>query len=140
MYMGSQDAGIVTITTNFVPINSPTLQTPMSRLGYKDLHGSHAASFPDLSLLDPLPQPQVNPEHFSKSLAESWWSQAHEALQKQIDSCSHESLSRKVAERMYHLGRVARSQLSLDTSRVWTSSRERRILRLKTLRSEIEKR
>ena len=84
MYMGSQDAGIVTNTTNFVPINSPTLQTPMSRLGYKDLHGSHAASFPDLSLLDPLPQPQVNPEHFSKSLAESWWSQAHEALQKQV--------------------------------------------------------
>ena len=86
VYMGGHDAGIVS-NSNFVPINSPTLQTPMSRLGYKDLHGahSHSADFPDSNSLGLLPQPQANPEHFSKSLAETWWTPAHETLQKQVN-------------------------------------------------------
>ena len=83
MYMGGHDGGIVA-NTSFIPINSPTLQTPMSRLGYKDLHSSHSTDFPGLTSLEPLPQPQVNPEQFSKSLAESWWTQTHETLQKQV--------------------------------------------------------
>ena len=67
----------------FVPINSPVLQTPMARLGYHNREESRFAEFPDISELDPLPQSQLNPELFDRSLAECWWTQSLESLQKQ---------------------------------------------------------
>ena len=75
----------IPVNPSFVPLPSPTFQTPMSRLGYHNREGSRTADFPDSNSLDPLPPSQINPELFSKSLVEGW-TQFHEGLQKQVSA------------------------------------------------------
>ena len=83
-YLANTSPG-VSVNLSFVPVASPTFQTPMSRLGYHTREGSRTADFPDSNSLDPLPPSQTNPELFSKSLAEGW-SQFHEGSQKQVSA------------------------------------------------------
>lgn len=84
-------AAYMTPATPVVP-----LRPPMSRLGHRRSSGTDEfASFPDPGQVE-LVVSKTSSELFSRSLAESWWSPATEALQKQVGLCAmiHYSLCR----------------------------------------------
>jgi len=137
-YLANTSPGIG-VNPGFVAITSPTFQTPMSRLGYHNMEGPRYSEFPDSNSLEPLPQSQTNPDLFSKSLVESW-SQSHESLLKQIDACSQESLMRQTVECIHISGKLARTWVSVEASRVKTTSQDERIRNLRRLIADIEKR
>ena len=75
------------VTGNFVTLNSPSLQTRMSRLGYQV---ADSTQFPDPTKLEPVPTSQVNMELFARGLAEPW-NQYNNQVQQQV--CYSLSLS-----------------------------------------------
>ncbi|CAI8043335.1 hypothetical protein GBAR_LOCUS24050 [Geodia barretti] len=102
------------------------LRPPMSRLGRRRSSGvDEFASYPDHSQVESVASKTV-PEIFSRTLAESWWSPAIETLQRQLDTSLREVLSRRTTEALYLHGRLRRSQLSLDSTRLRTNTRRER--------------
>ena len=68
----------------FVTVNSPTLCTAMSRLGYQR---TDSTQFPDPSKLETVGASQVNMELFNRGLTEPW-NQYHNQIQQQVISLS----------------------------------------------------
>ena len=64
----------------FVTMNSPTLRTPMSSLGYQR---TDSTQFPDPSKLETVGASQVSMELFNRGLAEPW-NQYHNQVQQQV--------------------------------------------------------
>ncbi len=65
----------------FVTVNSPTLCTPMSSLGYQR---TDSTQFPDPSKLETVGACQVNMELFNRGLAEPW-NQYQNQIQQQVN-------------------------------------------------------
>lgn len=120
-----------------LPVASPTVQTPMFRLGYRGDASSYA-SFPDGSAARPAPPSAVNFDLYDRRLTECW-TQFNEAVQKQRDACSHETEVRRT-EMIALSGRVNRTQLILKTSQVRVNSRQTRIASLRKLMQDVDKR
>ena len=72
------------IPGGFVTMNSPTLCTPMSRLGYQR---TDSTQFPDPSKLENGGASQVNMELFNRELAEPW-NQYNNQIQQQVINLS----------------------------------------------------
>ena len=79
----------LTVSGNFVSINSPALQTPMSSLSSQLADSSQ---FPDVAKLEPVPASQVNMELFDRGLAEPW-NQYNNQIQQQVRCINSLSLS-----------------------------------------------
>ena len=77
------------VTSNLVTLNSPSLRTPMSRLGYQL---ADSTQFPDPTKLEPVPSSQVNMELFARGLAEPW-NHYNNQVQQQVCCCTILSLS-----------------------------------------------
>ena len=65
---------------SLVTLNSPSLRTPMSRLGYQ---AADNTQFPDATKLESVPASQVNMDLFSRGLAETW-NQYNNQVQQQV--------------------------------------------------------
>lgn len=124
------------IPGGFVTMNSPTLCTPMSRLGYQR---TDSTQFPDPSKLENGGASQVNMELFNRELAEPW-NQYNNQIQQQIESCQLESLQRRTTETIFLSSKLARSRLRLETSQVSTNSRDNRLSGLRNVIEDISSR
>ena len=80
---GTFDSAL-SVPGGFVTMNSPTLCTPMSSLGYQRTDGTQ---FPDSSKLETVDASHVNTELFNRGLAEPW-NQYQNQIQQQVISLS----------------------------------------------------
>ena len=79
----------LSVPGGFVTVNSPTMCTPMSSLGYQRTDNTQ---FPDLLKLETVDASHVNMELFNRGLAEPW-NQYQNQIQQQVISLVSLSLS-----------------------------------------------